>query len=87
MPRSHSESSDGIMGAVGVLSQQYKSLKDKINGLDFLGDRMGLDPGPLANVGPSRFVVALTLCALLLSLHTSRALPVLGLECWLMGCR
>jgi hypothetical protein len=34
--------------AVGAISQQYKSLKDKISGLDLLGDKMGLDAGPLA---------------------------------------
>jgi len=45
-----SDAGEGIMSAVGAISQQYKSLKQKINGLDILGDKMGLDPGPLANV-------------------------------------
>jgi len=51
--RSHNglaDGGEGIMGAVGAISQQYRSFKDKINGLDLLGDKMGLDPGPLANV-------------------------------------
>ena len=48
-----SDGSERILGAVGALTEgvnYVKALKEKLSAFDLLGDKSGLDHGPLANI-------------------------------------